>query len=218
MSAMFPDRSARRVRAILPVLLAGTLVACQSPPPPPPPPQQLRTDRIILLPQADGTPSAVVVRGPSGAEVTLSQPYTTAHVSVAGVQTAIGGADETRARYPALFDTMPMQRVSYLVHFESGGERLTADSTRQLNRIAATVAELPAPEIQVVGHTDTVGSDSFNDELSLRRARIVRDRLIDSGVDARRIETVGRGRRELLVDTPAGVAEPRNRRVEIQVR
>jgi len=200
--------------------LAGFLMACAAPPPPPPKPVVVpRPDRIVLLPQADGSASAIVVRSTSGAaEAVLSLPYATASVGAAGVETSMGDADAVAARYKTLYEAMPPARRSYLVYFETGGDRLTADSAQRLNDILNEVGKLPAPEVLVVGHTDTVGTSTINDELSMQRARIVRTRLIEKGVDPQRIEAIGRGRRELLVPTRDGVAEPRNRRVEIQVR
>ena len=134
------------------------------------------------------------------------------------METALGNAEDVRARYRALYEAMPPARRSYLGYFDSGADRLTADSAQRLNDILTEVANLPAPEVLVVGHTDTVGTDAINDDISMQRARIVRTRLIDRGIDPKRIEAVGRGRRELLVPTRDGVAEARNRRVEIQVR
>ncbi len=80
------------------------------------------------------------------------------------------------------------------------------------------IAKHPVPDIVVIGHTDSVGSDTFNDALALRRAETVRAMLIGRGLAPDSIVAVGRGKRELLVPTPDGVAEPRNRRVEIVVR
>jgi outer membrane protein OmpA-like peptidoglycan-associated protein len=69
--------------------------------------------------------------------------------------------------------------------------------------------------VHVVGHTDSSGSDTLNNNLSKERADSVKDFLVDRGVPASRIETVGRGEREPIAsnDTPEGQA--RNRRVEI---
>jgi outer membrane protein OmpA-like peptidoglycan-associated protein len=72
--------------------------------------------------------------------------------------------------------------------------------------------------VLVVGHTDAVGNDTFNDALGLQRAEVVRAALIRLGVPANDVRAVSRGKRELAVATPDGVAEPRNRRVEILVR
>jgi len=70
----------------------------------------------------------------------------------------------------------------------------------------------------VVGHTDTVGSESANDALSRQRAEVVRKGLIARGIAPEDVVAIGRGKRNLLVPTADGVAEPRNRRVEILVR
>ena len=67
-------------------------------------------------------------------------------------------------------------------------------------------------------HTDKVGSDAVNDPLSRQRAEVVRKALIARGVAPENIVVVGRGKREPVVATAEGVAEPRNRRVEILVR
>jgi len=70
----------------------------------------------------------------------------------------------------------------------------------------------------VIGHTDTVGSLDFNDKLSRARADRMRELLIERGLPGERIQAAGRGKRELLVPTEDNVSEPKNRRVEINVR
>ena len=73
-------------------------------------------------------------------------------------------------------------------------------------------------DISVIGHTDFVGTDQYNDALSLQRALRVKDLLVKRGFPAKMIQAVGRGKREPVVKASDGVAEPRNRRVEIIVR
>ena len=82
----------------------------------------------------------------------------------------------------------------------------------------AEIAKRPVPDVVVIGHTDKVGSDAFNDSLSRQRAEVVRAALTARGVAPDKIATIGRGKREPIVATAEGVAEARNRRVEIQVR
>jgi outer membrane protein OmpA-like peptidoglycan-associated protein len=74
------------------------------------------------------------------------------------------------------------------------------------------------PDLLVIGHTDRVGTDAFNDALSRQRAEVVRRALVARGLPADLIVVIGRGEREPIIATADGVAEPRNRRVEIQVR
>lgn len=68
---------------------------------------------------------------------------------------------------------------------------------------------------KVVGHTDTMGSNGYNDALSVRRARAVKEELVKIGIPASQVKTEGRGYHDLMVKTPHNVAEPKNRRAEI---
>jgi outer membrane protein OmpA-like peptidoglycan-associated protein len=63
-----------------------------------------------------------------------------------------------------------------------------------------------------------VGGLAYNDQLSRARADRLREMLVSLGIPAERIEAAGRGKRELLVPTEESIPEPRNRRVEINVR
>src|SRR3546814_12801937 len=79
-------------------------------------------------------------------------------------------------------------------------------------------AALASPQLQdrsftVIGHTDGVGSASYNQRLSQRRARSVRDYLVQHGVDAGRLQPVGKGFSDLLNESDPAAAE--NRRVEV---
>jgi outer membrane protein OmpA-like peptidoglycan-associated protein len=109
--------------------------------------------------------------------------------------------------------------VSYTVYFQTGSDtELTPESLPVLAQMKAALLERPAPEVTVIGHTDTVGSPAVNDALSLARASTVRDLLTASGLQATNLDIAGRGKRELLVPTADEVAEEKNRRVEINVR
>ncbi len=70
----------------------------------------------------------------------------------------------------------------------------------------------------MIGHTDTFASKEYNQKLSMERAAAIKKRLVHDGLDPKSISIAGRGERDLLVKTPNGVHEPRNRRVEITVR
>jgi OmpA-OmpF porin, OOP family len=68
------------------------------------------------------------------------------------------------------------------------------------------------PEVTVIGHADQAGPERVNDSLAMRRAERMKELLVQ------RIVAVGRGSREPAVRAAEGVAEARNRRVEISVR
>lgn len=200
------------VRRLLPLLVVVSsllLAACSSP-----------GTRVVLLPQADGQPSAVVVRTEDGEE-TLSQPYerATAKQGAHGAPT-IDKVDPERLKQDnkMLFDLMPPPAQSYTVYFEAGGIVLTAASQIAMNEALATALARSGGEIVVTGHTDTVGPLALNDNLSLTRALEVRQLFLVRDFPSNRIEAVGRGERELAVRTADDVDEPRNRRVTIEVR
>jgi outer membrane protein OmpA-like peptidoglycan-associated protein len=86
-----------------------------------------------------------------------------------------------------------------------------------LNEVGTTLKEYPKTTIDVLGHTDSTGSDSYNQTLSERRARSVSDYLAAQGVQSIRLATRGYGESQPVAsnDTESGRAQ--NRRVEIRV-
>ena len=175
------------------------------------------SDRIILLPQADGRPSAVEVTAGSQT-LRLNQPYATAELRDGRLTPATTTAEAVRATYGALLAQQPARPRSFTVQFESNGNRLAAGAEAVLTEMRAALAVLPAAEVVITGHTDRVGSVEANDRLSLARAEAVRDILAAAGVPRSAMSVAGRGEREPVVPTADEVAEARNRRVEIKIR
>ncbi|BAK64992.1 MULTISPECIES: OmpA family protein [Sphingobium] len=86
-----------------------------------------------------------------------------------------------------------------------------------LNEVAATLAEYPKTMIDVLGHTDSDGTEAYNQALSERRAQSVADYLASHGVARVRVATMGYGETRPIAsnETPEGKAQ--NRRVEIKI-
>jgi outer membrane protein OmpA-like peptidoglycan-associated protein len=120
--------------------------------------------------------------------------------------------------HPQLFAALPAAASKYILNFMPGGTTLTPESQAQLPVILADATKRSGADLVVTGHTDSTGALAANDELSLKRAKVVAQLLVDKGAAESRIESVGRGKRELLVPTGDNVDEPKNRRVEIIVR
>ncbi|WP_372659256.1 OmpA family protein [Hydrogenophaga sp.] len=174
--------------------------------------------RVTLLPQADGSSSAVVVETSRGSQL-INQPYQTAEVSRRGtLSTDQTSAEKVREQFPQLLALQPPAPQRFTLNFEPGTSTLTSESTAQLERVITDALARAGGEIVVTGHTDRQGTLESNDALSLERARAVRAVLIERGFVAERIEAVGRGEREPLVPTADEVVEPRNRRAEVLVR
>ncbi|MFT4267983.1 MAG: OmpA family protein [Xenophilus sp.] len=206
---MLLPAAARRLSGV--VLLAGAtlLAACSTP-----------ATRVVLLPQDDGRPSAVVVRTGSG-EQRLDQPYqraTAAHGTQAAPTVDTVDPAQLRKDNPQLFALRPPAPQHYTLYFTTGGTTLTDASQQTLQEMLAAALARPGADIVVAGHTDTVGPGPRNDALSHERADSVRQMLVQRGFPAERIEAVGRGEREPAVPTADEVDEPRNRRVTIDVR
>ena len=174
-------------------------------------------DRIVLLPEPDGHTTAVAVQQ-RGREVVLDRPYAAAELSVADPWRYTATPEEVEKTFGAALASQPAVPAHYTLYFIEGSDALTEDSKGVLEEMFGDLAKRPVPDVLVVGHTDAVGSDEFNDALARKRADAVRASLIARGIDGEDIVAIGKGKRELLIPTPDGVAEPRNRRVEIVVR
>ena len=175
---------------------------------------------MVVLPKPpDGHVGAVVVHPLGGGKAVLvDKPYIEANLRNAkSVQTSPIDKNSVDLKFGKALSALPTQPASFLVYFVEGTDELKPDAERAIEGVAAEVAKRPAPEIAVVGHTDFVGTDQYNDALSLQRAIRVKDLLVRRGIPAKMIQTAGRGKREPLIKTH-DVVEPKNRRVEIVVR
>ncbi len=174
-------------------------------------------DRIILLPQADGSPSALEVSA-GGQRLRLDQPYATAELRDGSLTPGLSNAQAVQDAYGALLAQQPARPRNFTVQFEPNGNRLAAGADAVLTELRAALANLPAAEVVITGHTDRMGTVEANDRLSLVRAEAVREILVTAGVARSAITVAGRGEREPAVPTADEVAEARNRRVEIKIR
>jgi outer membrane protein OmpA-like peptidoglycan-associated protein len=176
-------------------------------------------DLIVLLPKPNGTIGGVIVRTEGGGEILLNRAYAGAHIDGSGMmQSVTYDADRAKQEFSSVVAALPGRPATFLLYFLEGKDELTPDSEREFGRVFAEIAARPYPEILVIGHTDAVGNAQFNDQLSRQRAQRMRDDLIKRGISADRIVVSSRGKREPLIPTSEGVSEPKNRRVEINVR
>ena len=176
-------------------------------------------DTVTLLPGADGTTGAVAVLSADGeTAAVIDRPYQVGRVGGTDVQTAETSSDAVAETYGSLIGNLPPAPVTFRLYFEEGSTQLTLRSLPNLEKLFAEVESRTGAEVQVTGHTDSVGTVADNDRLSLDRANTVKETLIGRGLRRDLVIAVGRGERELLIATDDEVDEPRNRRVEITVR
>jgi outer membrane protein OmpA-like peptidoglycan-associated protein len=100
--------------------------------------------------------------------------------------------------------------------FEFDSDAVRGDARRNLNALADNLEKYDETKLLIVGHTDAIGSDSYNLDLSDRRAEAAARYLRDQGV-SRRIEVAGRGEREPVASNDSEAGRGRNRRVEVAI-
>jgi outer membrane protein OmpA-like peptidoglycan-associated protein len=107
--------------------------------------------------------------------------------------------------------------LSGSVLFATGKHTLLAIARDRLNEVAKAVKDQGYKAVVVEGHTDSRGSASANEELSLKRAEEVRTHLITQGIDPKKISAVGRGEGAPVADNSSAEGRANNRRVELVV-
>lgn len=172
---------------------------------------------VVLLPEKDGRQTAVTVKQ-GDKEAVLDQPYAAARMTPLGPRAYQATPQDVDAQFKAARDALPARAATFTLYFIEGKDEFTEESKQIVYQLLSEIAKRPVPDVLVVGHTDTVGSDPFNDALGQQRADIVRVALMRLGIPADDIRAISRGKRAPAVPTADGVAEPRNRRVEIIVR
>jgi len=122
------------------------------------------------------------------------------------------------ANYPNAGTTAPApapQTRVFTVYFAFGKATLSPEARSVIEEAAGAAKQGSITHITVTGHTDTVGSERYNQRLSERRAASVQAELTAEGVPSDEIVASGVGKSDLAVPTAEGVKEPRNRRVVI---
>ena len=104
------------------------------------------------------------------------------------------------------------------IQFEFNSAALTADSESGIQALTAFLKRNPELKVELAGHTDNVGSDSYNLKLSSERAEIVKQALVDKGIDATRLTTKGYGASQPLVPNDSEEHRAMNRRTEMVVK
>ncbi|MFZ2061151.1 MAG: OmpA family protein [Candidatus Binatus sp.] len=193
----------RRI-VLIPLLLM--LASCSS-----------RQSLFVVLPNPDGSSGAVTIED-GQKSVLLDHPYAAGEVR-GGVAAPVK-VDQAQVQqiFGNALAAQPILPAHFVLYFEKDSDTLTPDSQRQYQAVFADIKRRSVYEVEVIGHTDTLGTVPHNQELSMSRAVMIRERLEHDGISAKSISVAGRGQLDLAVLTADQVAEPRNRRVEITVR
>jgi outer membrane protein OmpA-like peptidoglycan-associated protein len=183
-------------------------------------PEPAGQDVVVLLPNEDGTVGRASVTNSQGSvELSAARESTTVVTNRApSSPPKVMAEEEIQARFGDVLRTLPPAPIHFTLYFSLGTDELTDESRALVPQIVQAVTQRPAPEVSVIGHTDTTGTSGANFELGMKRAESVRTLLIAAGLDASLVDAASHGEVDLLIPTADNVPEPRNRRVEITVR
>jgi len=103
------------------------------------------------------------------------------------------------------------------VLFDTNSSALKQAAMDDLSRLGQIISKYPEDRIVVVGHTDNRGDAAFNERLSLQRAQAVKLQLINNGVPAASVETLGQGESQPVASNTEETGRSQNRRVELHI-
>lgn len=195
------------------------LGAC-APAPPPQEPAPPDGDLIVLMPNPeDGAVGRVSVTNQAGSvELASAREGTRVRQGEAPAPGAVLDQVEVERLFGPALAVVPEAPRHFNLYFDVGSDTLTAESMALADEVVSVVGSRRAPDVTVIGHTDTTDQAAANVALGLRRANLIRDLLVKAGLDPSLVEVASHGESDLLVPTPDNTAEPKNRRVEVSVR
>jgi outer membrane protein OmpA-like peptidoglycan-associated protein len=176
---------------------------------------------IVLLPEADGSVGSIEVKSKLGSKV-LNKPFYATRVDNMYIPPTEPEPMEKNEILDVFGDALSAQSkvqfVPFTLYFHSGTAKLTEKSRNLLPSIVTAVKNRNLIKIFVAGHADRVGTEQFNLNLSSKRAKCIKNFLIDSGIKSDLIVDSYYGEKNPLILTEDEVAEPMNRRVEVIVQ
>ena len=121
---------------------------------------------------------------------------------------------------PAAIAPVPSsEKVTYAADafFDFNKADLKPEAKAKLDDLVSKTKDINLEVIIAVGHTDSVGTDAYNQKLSVRRAESVKSYLVSKGIEPNRVYTEGKGEKQPVADNKTAAGRAKNRRVEIEV-
>ena len=182
-----------------------------------------KRDLIVLLPEPDGKTGVITVTTQGGSQI-LDEPRQALEVEAPEkppTAPALIEEKEIKDVFGPALSALPdpaSRFISFVLYFENDTTALTPESKSLLAEVLKTIKVLEPDEVYVMGHTDLVGTETYNVRLSSRRATSVRDLFVSRGVKPNTLFVSFYGKTRPLVPTEDEVPESRNRRVEVFLR
>jgi outer membrane protein OmpA-like peptidoglycan-associated protein len=175
---------------------------------------------VILVPDPDGRVGKAEVITSGGKQLLERGGDMTQLSGPSAPPSAVTTADPgyIAATFAEALAVEPIPPEKFILFIETGSTALTPDSRASIATIVSACKRHGVTDIRISGHTDAAGSVRLNEKLAQERSAMVRELLRQNGISTELITATSHGKGNPLVPTPDGVAEPRNRRVEIIVR
>lgn len=175
---------------------------------------------FILTPDPDGQVGQVAVSTKGGQQLlsAANQMTVVSDPGKAPSPTKVATDEYINRNFAEALSIQPLPPVKFLLYFQPDSTDLDQASAAVVPEILTAIILRESKDIGVHGHSDRTGAAEKNLELSLRRAIAVESLLMQNGIPEEHLEVASHGEGNPLVATADGVAEPRNRRVEVVVR
>jgi len=126
--------------------------------------------------------------------------------------------EEISQRFGKVLSAAPAKPLSYILYFKNGSTELTDESKKILEKSLKSIKERSPCIVDVIGHTDTTGSSSINQKVSLKRAKYIKSIILKRKIKVLSINEKGYGENDLLVKTDNNKANAKNRNVEVFIK
>lgn len=140
-------------------------------------------------------------------------------IAPAAAAAAPAAAPAAAARPAAPVAPPAATKVTYAADafFDFNKSVIKPEGKAKLDDLVGKIKDINLEVIIAVGHTDSVGSDAYNQKLSVRRSEAVKAYLVSKGIEKNRVYTEGKGEKQPVADNKTAEGRAKNRRVEIEV-
>jgi len=178
-----------------------------------------KSDKVCLLADDDGKVGKILVKNETTEKVIDKEKYLIEIKDNKLSDPTKIDEKEFEKRYGKLLQAEAKRPKTFILYFETGSDQLTEESIDMIKEIINEIKNRENPELEIIGHTDSVGEKETNYLLGLKRAESVKNILTSQGVDTgMEIELSSLGEDNPLIPMPDETPEPKNRRVEVVVK